>query len=187
ISVTSFFNSGIDSVSIPHNLIIVGDVVVVSHYFDGLYIFNISDPTNPTISGFYDTSTEPHAIDFKGAWGIYPLLPSGIIAVSDMQSGLFLFDASDAITSVDEPQRTPQSLQVYPNPFKDGIFYTANGSAPSARYQLHDLTGRLILSGRLSGRNGHIAVPSDLVAGMYLLRVLDDAGSASQTHKLIKR
>lgn len=90
IVVESTFNSDVDPSSIAHNLIIVDNYVYLSYYHDGLQIFDISDPQNPVKAGFYDTYLPDDHIGFKGAWGIYPLLPSGNILISDMQEGLFI-------------------------------------------------------------------------------------------------
>ncbi|MBL4593263.1 MAG: choice-of-anchor B family protein, partial [Flavobacteriales bacterium] len=84
-----------EALSIPHNLIFRGDNLYVSYYFDGLYVFNTSDPNNISLAGYYDTSTRPHLNNkYEGNWGIYPFLPSGKILASDLQEGLFVFDVT---------------------------------------------------------------------------------------------
>ncbi len=111
INIVSYVNSGGGAASIPHNLILQDDILYVSYYHDGLYIFDISDPANPFLRGFYDTEpaqTAPYS--WHGAWGVYPLLPSGNILVSDTKHGLFVLDASQATSSVPELQTTPKEL-----------------------------------------------------------------------------
>jgi len=44
ITVIDTVNSGGDSLSIPHNLIIRGNYLYASYYKDGLYIYDISNP-----------------------------------------------------------------------------------------------------------------------------------------------
>ena len=78
--------------SIPHNLIIKDNFVYLSYYHDGLQIFDVSSPSNPKKVGYYDTYLGNNGSFFSGAWGVYPLLPSGNILVSDMQSGLFILE-----------------------------------------------------------------------------------------------
>jgi choice-of-anchor B domain-containing protein len=92
LSVTALFNSGVDANSIAHNLIIRDDFVYVSYYHDGLQIFDISDPYNPIKAGYYDTYLPNNHNGYAGNWGVDPQLPSGIILVSDVQSGLFVLD-----------------------------------------------------------------------------------------------
>lgn len=92
ITVQSTFNSNVDPSSIPHNLIIKDQYVHLSYYHDGLQIFDLTDPQNPVLAGYYDTFLADDHSGFKGAWGVYPLLPSGLILVSDMEEGLFVLD-----------------------------------------------------------------------------------------------
>ena len=92
IEVVSTFNSEVSDTSIPHNLIIKDNFVYLSYYHDGLQIFDISSPYNPKKVGYYDTYLGSNGEFFSGAWGVYPLLPSGNILVSDMQSGLYILE-----------------------------------------------------------------------------------------------
>jgi choice-of-anchor B domain-containing protein len=92
LSVISMFNSNVHPNSIPHNLIIRDNFVYVSYYHDGLQIFDISDPYNPIKAGYYDTYVPNNHNGYAGNWGVDPQLPSGIILVSDVQSGLFVLD-----------------------------------------------------------------------------------------------
>tara|TARA_B110000483_G_scaffold243307_1_gene332417 strand:- start:659 stop:2530 length:1872 start_codon:yes stop_codon:yes gene_type:complete len=92
LQVIALFNSGVDSNSIAHNLIIRDNFVYVSYYHDGLQIFDISDPNNPVKAGYYDTYLPNNHNGHAGNWGVDPQLPSGIILASDVQSGLFVLD-----------------------------------------------------------------------------------------------
>ncbi len=76
---------------IAHNAMVRGNLVYVSYYSDGIQIFDATDPTNVVRKFFYDTYPGINDSWFKGAWGVYCLLPSGKILVSDMASGLYLF------------------------------------------------------------------------------------------------
>ncbi|MCH8330234.1 MAG: choice-of-anchor B family protein [Bacteroidetes bacterium] len=98
INVLSLIGSGWDPNSIPHNEIIDGDYLFVSYYYDGLQIWNIKDPNYPVRVGFYDTFGKSNQASYEGAWGIYPFLPSGVLLLSDMQTGLHVFDVVDALT-----------------------------------------------------------------------------------------
>jgi len=93
LQVIALFNSGVlPSPAVPHNLIIQDNFVYVSYYCDGLQVFDISNPNNPIKAGYYDTYPSIYCSGFKGNWGVDPLLPSGIILVSDVQSGLFVLE-----------------------------------------------------------------------------------------------
>lgn len=74
-----------------HNPFIHGDLLYISYYHDGLKIYDISEPEKPVVEGYYDTyPSNTNYNGYKGAWGVYPYLPSGCIGVSDYNTGLHL-------------------------------------------------------------------------------------------------
>ena len=94
---STFSPRGEDTTSMPHNPYLLGRYAFVSYYMDGLQIYDIGDPRNPVRAGYYDTYPGPDVQTFAGAWGVYPYLPSRRILVSDMQTGLYVFDATEAM------------------------------------------------------------------------------------------
>ena len=44
--------------------------------------------------GFFDTYPENNTTTFNGAWNVYPFFESGVIAISDINRGLFLIQKS---------------------------------------------------------------------------------------------
>ena len=112
ISVLATFNSGVDPQSMAHNGIIKGDLAYIPYYHDGLRVFDISDPSNPVQVWEYDTYAPNSHASYKGAWGVYPYLPSGNIIVSDMQTGLYIFECGTP-TAIIENKLTNN---LYPNP-----------------------------------------------------------------------
>src|SRR5690606_21477871 len=62
----------------------------MSNYERGLTVLDLSDPEQPTEAGFFDTFPLGNNPNFNGAWGVYPFLPSGLILVSDINSGLYI-------------------------------------------------------------------------------------------------
>ena len=78
-----------------HNVFVRGNYAHISYYEDGYMVLDISNPENPQIAGQYDTDPTPSTGSYKGAWGCYPYLPSGNVIVSDMQTGLYVFDFDD--------------------------------------------------------------------------------------------
>lgn len=74
--------------TIPHNVHVLNDYVVVSYYTEGIIVLDASHPDNMIEVGRYDTYNLSPTTGFYGAWGAYPFLPSGLVLVSDMQTGL---------------------------------------------------------------------------------------------------
>lgn len=100
ISVTALFNAESNNEQIAHNAIVTGDLLYVSYYYDGLQVFDVSDPDNPVRKAFFDTFDGVSDGGFQGAWGVYPLLPSGNILLSDMNNGLFVIENVENLVDV---------------------------------------------------------------------------------------
>jgi choice-of-anchor B domain-containing protein len=77
---------------VPHNAHVYQNWLVTSYYTDGITIHDISRPFNMIEVGNYDTSPL-QSTNTEGCWGAYPFLPSGIILGTDMEEGLFVFEA----------------------------------------------------------------------------------------------
>lgn len=75
--------------TIPHNVHVKDDYLMISHYTAGGVFVDASRPENLVEVANYDTYDGPDG-GFNGAWGLYPFLPSGNILISDRQSGLFV-------------------------------------------------------------------------------------------------
>jgi len=78
---------------IPHNVHVWQDWLIISYYTDGGVIVDASRPTNLIEVGNFDTFLGGNG-GFSGAWGAYPFLPSGLVLVSDINSGLYVLGAN---------------------------------------------------------------------------------------------
>jgi choice-of-anchor B domain-containing protein len=96
--------------SIDHNQIVRGSRVYQGNYTSGLRVYDIADVNNIKEVGYFDTypfSNERGNFGFSGAWGAYPLLPSGIILVSDISRGLFVLKECEGIDCGPSPPCCP--------------------------------------------------------------------------------
>jgi len=78
--------------AIDHNLYILGNRVFQANYTSGLRVLEFGNLANQELMeiAFFDTFPSSDAVDFSGAWGVYPYLPSGNIIVGDRNNGLFV-------------------------------------------------------------------------------------------------
>ena len=78
--------------SIDHNLYVLGNRVYQANYTSGLRILEFTDLGNQQMTeiAFFDTFPASNAVNFNGAWSVYPYLPSGTIIVNDTLNGLFV-------------------------------------------------------------------------------------------------
>ena len=91
---------------LPHNHEVRWPYVFVSAYEDGLQVFDLKDPAHPHTDGWYYTCECVHRHGFggnpdlgwestisveQGAFGVDVRNRDGLIAISDMRTGLWLF------------------------------------------------------------------------------------------------
>jgi choice-of-anchor B domain-containing protein len=84
-----FSEASIGEATIPHNVHVLNDYLVISHYTDGVVVVDAQNPDNLIEVGNYDTY-ETEGTGFFGCWGAYPFLPSGNILATDRQTGLYV-------------------------------------------------------------------------------------------------
>ena len=83
--------------NLVHNHEVRWPYVFVSGYHDGLQIFSMMDPENPTTVGYYDTYTGPRDVGSmggnvgNGAFGVDVRNADGLIVVSDISTGFWAF------------------------------------------------------------------------------------------------
>ncbi len=76
--------------NIAHNPLIIGDICYISYYEDGVQLWDISNPSTPTLVGYYDMVQNTGYNGTTGVWGVNPFLPSGNILASEEDGGLYI-------------------------------------------------------------------------------------------------
>lgn len=170
IEVQGLFGSEVSANSVAHNLQMKDQLVYVSHYNDGLQVFDVSNPNEPERVAWYDTFTGDESYSFNGAWGIYAFLPSGRILISDRTSGLYLFQM-DLTTGVDDRQDAAQ-LKLYPNPTTGVVTLESNLNAPE-EVVLYNFAGQVVarIAGGWIADEAIVFDTGHLPAGMYVIEL----------------
>lgn len=114
---------------IPHNAHVWNNFVIVSYYSDGCIILDATYPDNLIEVGNFDTFI-PSDTGFEGAWGAYPYLPSGLILVSDISSGLYVLQPNYVQGCYLEGQVTDANTNASIN----GAEITIDAPAPNIDY-----------------------------------------------------
>lgn len=145
--------------SIVHNGRVRGDLLHVAYYEAGYRVFDVSDPVNPVEVGMYETWRDPDGDgtfdksingNYNGAWNVYTDLPSGYVLVSDMRSGLFVFQ-------VTAPQPPPPPPAAFYN-LATADVRTARGSLSGTYADTHEQDDSYqVLTEELQGRNSRKA------------------------------
>lgn len=79
-----------------HNPFVHNDLLYMANYEDGVKIYDVRDPSDPILYGYYDSYPDNEIAGeysgYRGVWGTYPYLPSGLLLASDRQYGLQVID-----------------------------------------------------------------------------------------------
>lgn len=159
--------------NLAHNTHLKGNYAYISHYADGLRIVDISNPVNIFEAGFYDTS--PNTGGFNGAWGAFPFFPSGKVLISDIQSGLYVFNFDDGSPSVVSVSLTPTNPPINIPPQGGQFGYTISLTNNTASSQNIDIWNIIVTP---SGEAiGPIIGPvnADLEAGSMITKNLSQS------------
>ncbi|MGB5691491.1 MAG: choice-of-anchor B family protein [Flavobacteriaceae bacterium] len=83
--------------AIDHNGYVLGNQFFLANYTAGVRVVDISDIASGSLDeiGFFDTYPSNNTAAFEGVWSLYPYFPSGKIVVNDINSGLFVIEASN--------------------------------------------------------------------------------------------
>jgi len=188
INVLSMLGSEVSSNSIVHNLIFDGDYLHLSYYYDGYYVFDISDPTDPVLAAFYDTCIIPNTGSYKGVWGVYPFLPSGIVLASDMQNGLYILqpDILDNV-SVETLTAEKEEWRCYPTVLKEDNSIRLSGltSGTNIDVSVFNEMGQIIYKNTTHGAKQMLFSISDLSNGIYFVTLRSQ--KEEKTFKIIKQ
>ena len=85
-----FFESA--NASTDHNLYIKGNRAYLSNYTSGLRIYDITNISSASINevAYFDVYPSDNNVGYNGTWSNYPYFESGVIAVTNRNTGLFL-------------------------------------------------------------------------------------------------
>jgi len=171
--------------AIPHNAYWFGSFAVISHYQDGVVIYDIADTKKPQLAAYYDTYPEngtDYSKIYTGCWGVWPFLPSGNIIASDRTNGIFVLKADSALLYTNELKQTT-TTNIYPNPANDHLNIAIETNyADNFLVTIFDLQGTSVkqFSQRFKSNYLYTENITDLKAGLYFLEV-------KGTDKVIKK
>ncbi|KAA3640951.1 MAG: choice-of-anchor B family protein [Bacteroidetes bacterium] len=134
--------------SIAHNVLVRGDYLYISYYYDGVQVYDITDPENPVRVYYFDTYAGEDQAGFHGAWGVFPYLTSGNFLVSDMQTGFYLFESIDeSITSTGALTVAERKVKVWPQPSGGQLTVELEMENPveTVNLKVFDLHGKCLL------------------------------------------
>ncbi|MBX3359764.1 MAG: choice-of-anchor B family protein [Phycisphaeraceae bacterium] len=108
-TVAATFSNG--KPSVDHNLYVKGNMIFEGNYRSGLRVFDATNPLAPVEVAYFDTFPENDYANYNGVWGNYPFFPSGTIAISDIERGLFLLRMDPDTVTMTYPNGQPDTVQ----------------------------------------------------------------------------
>lgn len=170
VTIESYFGTNFAENSVPHNIVVTNEFAYVAYYNEGLRIYDLREFPIKEIAHYDTHPQEEGPFTMRGAWGIYPELPSGRIIVSDRRNGLFLFDFMEEIFL---PENN-NDLIIFPNPIERGSaiqFRLLNSDIDEFSYTIVDMTGKVVINDSVSKQN-YAQIKKVLSVGTYSLRVM---------------
>lgn len=168
----------------PHNPFLIGDKwAIISCYQDGMYIYDISQPGNAAVSGYFDTYPQGGGgnvsnyggMDYRGNWGAYPYLPSGVIIAVDMQNGVFIVDPSAAYNNpvgIKSNSTKNTELIIYPNPVSQNLRINYN-TVNASKLELKNVLGETLLQEQYNGNISQTIDVSAFATGTYIISITE--------------
>ncbi len=174
----------------PHNPYVVGNRwAVVSCYQDGLNIYDLAYPNNIYVAGYFDTHPQGGfntgnytGSDYRGNWGAYPYLPSGIIIALDMQNGVFILDPSATYNipvGIKERSSAFDFMNLYPNPAGNVLNIMSNITEP-AHLTITDVLGKIQLEKHFDNFGYRSINTQDLASGTYFVNITTTSNSITK-------
>lgn len=170
-----------------HNAFWVGSFAYVSYYHDGVVIFDLSNPFSPKEVGHYRTFPWPPQSyeGYNGCWGIYPWFPSGTLAASDMQEGIFTLKPDKELTGIKSQSIEEFAFNYFPNPTTKAlqVSFTADKKLDKT-LSILSLEGKTLLQ----KQGKQLTFEFDLEAlpeGIYLLTI-ETPGHNKAVRRIIK-
>lgn len=180
---------------LAHNAQVMDDLLFISHYQSGIYIVDISDPTNPTEIARYDTYPPGEASEFNGNWGVYQYTQNGMVFASDLESRLTILNLNRNPIGIEPEQTMPlrrlSLLGNYPNPFNPSTninFYLTE--AADIQLIVYNVRGELIetlANGfHTAGEHTYVWSGERVASGVYIYTLKASEGLKSGKMLLVK-
>lgn len=185
--------------AIDHNLYTKGSLIYQSNYTNGLIVLDVQRIAKGDLRevAYFDTYTQGDNTSFSGSWSNYPYFKSGVIAISDINNGLFLVKPAIEERIVQQPVFTACGEEAVLTVEVDGEFEVdhyqwqrVDGDVPENLANNNDFSGvnssQLTINPELTGlAEMRFRCKIDLVNGetltSYLSNSVDGLPSANLT------
>jgi len=165
--------------AIPHNPVVVSNLLFLSWYQNGVQVFDITDRARPVRIGSYDTYPSAASGSFQGNWGVFPNLGLNKLLLSDIQSGFYVLDASAVLTATNNypPLLVTQPMSLTTTQgFPATLSAEVTGSAPRYQWRFNNVA--------IPGATNSSLIYSNVQtsnSGSYLMIATNSLGSVTSS------
>lgn len=179
--------------TIPHNPYILGEDLHVSYYDEGYVAWDLSDPARPVENGRFDTTPGGGGVGlFSGAWGCYPFAASGLVYVSDIGNGLYVFRLNEDCAA--DASGRPALCETWPEQIEVGAASLPPemllvGKTLAGATQVH-VGGVSYGPGQFTVIDDEalrVPIPAGLVGGLLAVSVENALGSSAVRYLTVKQ
>jgi choice-of-anchor B domain-containing protein len=179
----STFNSNTGAT--PHNAIWKGRYAWTSSYEDGVFGYDLLNPSQPKVAAYFDTYMKNpigvYSTYYHGCWGVYPFLPSGYIIASDISEGLFVLGIDSIHLGINDLSSSTIQASIFPNPVFDVLHLNIPSKQKTgASLQITDMLGKIILQQNINLSIGENEFLFDELknqfSGIYIIQIRSNDG-----------
>lgn len=173
----------------PHNPYIVDTRwAVVSCYMDGLVVYDLADPNSINVAGYFDTHPQGGfntgdytGGPYRGNWGAFPFLPSGIVLALDMQNGVFVLDVSQIYipSGVNETKKINSFFNVYPSPAQSKLNIMSNFQTET-QFIMQNVLGQTLINTTYKSFGNQSIDISEFASGTYIVSLKNETGTLTK-------
>jgi hypothetical protein len=156
---------------------VFGSYAFIANYIlEGVQVVDISDPSDPSIAGFYKRS---------GCFALNVTYNAGHVFVADGPAGMQIYNF-DQLNNTPPTETIKNTIRVYPNPATDKIHIAGFRYSTHARIAVYNLHGQLVFQpgeASVMDESGTSLDLAHLPKGVYILSVT--SGNAMHQEKIV--
>jgi len=146
-------------------------LILVKYNSNGQYLLS-EKVAGTTLASYYTLHTSNNSIVISSNFiGTVSVCQNTITATPFRNTYIAVMDKLTEIYSNEEPSK---KINIFPNPANSEIYISNNNFSENLKYNIYDLTGKIILNGTVENNTLYV---NDLSNGVYLLKLSSNSQS----------
>ncbi|HPQ08850.1 MAG TPA: T9SS type A sorting domain-containing protein [Bacteroidia bacterium] len=146
-------------------------LILVKYNSNGQYLLS-EKVAGMTLASYYTLHTNNNSIVLSANFiGTVSVCQNTITATPNKNTYIAVMDK---LTEIFSNEKLLQKINIFPNPANSEIYISNDNLFESLKYNIYDLTGKIILNGTVENNTLHV---NDLSNGVYLLKLSSNSQS----------